>query len=45
MDELIGYGLLDLDYLLKSDKEVKDVKLKINYKNHEAGESDLKVWF
>ena len=31
-DELIGYGLLDLDFLIKNDNNTNDVKVRLNYK-------------
>ena len=31
-DSLVGYGLLDLDFLIKNNKDTIDMKLRLNYK-------------
>lgn len=32
-DSLVGYGLLDLDFLIKNDQDTTDMKIRLQYKN------------
>ena len=44
-DKLAGYGLSDLDYLLKNDNVTNEVKIRLNFECTDIGWVNLRIRF